>query len=529
MNYENRNSAPVYGTDEHSSKFILFVCLAICTLAVVLMAGLHILKPLDGDQASFLLGAKALENGDTLYLDYWDIKQPGIFAFYWVFSKLFGFNTWGVHLGEISYWVTISIALIILLRPLLHNTALAAFAPLVFLATYFSQTLAWHATQVESLIAGPIVISILFCANAEVRERGKWWRFGAAGFAAGVGLWLKLALAPVFLALFAAVWVRMFFVKRDYRFSSYFKSAGAVILGFLIAAAPGLLYLGLSGNLYDFYDVTVLYPLEVISEGIPQRSVGGISRVIDGLTFLLPAIGPFVVLMFLRLVSGIRLKSTLAFYTWMVIFGAAFSIALQSFSLWVYHFQIFFMPLAIVFIVNLDALIARRDVSQNTGTQISSTAAVFMLTIMMVAQLSAANWSAGRQFVTEVALDGISRMQFEAQVFPTQKELQAVANLSELDAPDQAIYVFGDPSLYHILNARQAVPVLGWFWELAAPSLFQRTQSELKETRPVRVYMTEQFREIVDVQAPEILEWLATEYTPISQTADGQWHALKGA
>ena len=50
-------------------------------VVVVVLAGIHLPYPFAGDQALFLLGAAALDRGEVLYVDFWDIKQPGIYFF----------------------------------------------------------------------------------------------------------------------------------------------------------------------------------------------------------------------------------------------------------------------------------------------------------------------------------------------------------------------------------------------------------------------------------------------------------------
>jgi hypothetical protein len=55
--------------------------------------------PFHGDQAMFILGARVLAEGGTLYVDYWDFKQPGIYLIYFLAGRLFGFNEIGISAG----------------------------------------------------------------------------------------------------------------------------------------------------------------------------------------------------------------------------------------------------------------------------------------------------------------------------------------------------------------------------------------------------------------------------------------------
>ena len=59
-------------------------------LAAVILVGLiHLPYPFDGDQALFTTGASKIYRGATLYRDFWDLKQPGIFGFYLLGGVLF--------------------------------------------------------------------------------------------------------------------------------------------------------------------------------------------------------------------------------------------------------------------------------------------------------------------------------------------------------------------------------------------------------------------------------------------------------
>lgn len=41
-------------------------------------------QPFAWDQALFAINARVLNDGGALYRDAWDVKQPGIYLFYWL-------------------------------------------------------------------------------------------------------------------------------------------------------------------------------------------------------------------------------------------------------------------------------------------------------------------------------------------------------------------------------------------------------------------------------------------------------------
>jgi hypothetical protein len=71
-------------------------------LLVALLALLHIPYPFSSDQGLFAHFAQAMDGGARLYEDLWDIKQPGLFALYWIAGRLFGFDSVGIHIFDLQ-------------------------------------------------------------------------------------------------------------------------------------------------------------------------------------------------------------------------------------------------------------------------------------------------------------------------------------------------------------------------------------------------------------------------------------------
>src|SRR5688572_17909808 len=94
-------------------------------VALVVLAGLvNLPVPFHGDQALFATYSARLYGGAVLYRDIWDIKQPGVFGFYFVGGSLFGFTEEGVHLFELVYFAAFSVLLCAALKDYLRHPAL---------------------------------------------------------------------------------------------------------------------------------------------------------------------------------------------------------------------------------------------------------------------------------------------------------------------------------------------------------------------------------------------------------------------
>ncbi len=98
-------------------------------LAIGILGWVNLPMPLHGDAALYQLGAKALADGEMLYRDFWDLKQPGIYLFHWLAGSLFGFTETGLHAFELLYLTAFSILQVIVLRRYLHAKWIAPATP----------------------------------------------------------------------------------------------------------------------------------------------------------------------------------------------------------------------------------------------------------------------------------------------------------------------------------------------------------------------------------------------------------------
>lgn len=222
------------------------------------------------------------------------------------------------------------------------------------------------------------------------------------------------------------------------------------------------------------------------------------------------------------------LRSPLVLLSLAALVGAAAALLMQVISYWEYHFQLFFMPVVIIAVAGLDRLAAAH------GTPIALANAIpagpLAALLVVLAQLTTADQSALEMFVKKVVIEKSGREVFEAAAYPEEARQQAAAARSGLTGRGADIYVFGSPGIYQILGARQAVPVLGWFWEIAAPRLNEQTTDDLKRVRPIRIYVSEEYRSYVSDQARDLKAWLDEEYDVIADGDGlGTWYALRGS
>lgn len=498
--------------------------LAFALVAVSLGAFLHVLLPLDGDQSVFSMAGQTILSGGTLYVDYWDVKQPGIFYFFAAAGALFGFTSWGVHVFELIYWAFVSVAIWRLARPLLANGWLASSIPLVFLATYFGHGHAWHATQVEALAAGPLAIALLLVCRALSGAPRPGLLYFLAGLCAGVTFAFKLAMAPVYLALFASVWVHLYFVQGLRSPRPYLVSCLAVAAGTAAVLAPVIAGFVAAGTFHELYFITFQLPRAVIEEGIPD-SIGYI-RVAAGLIYMAFALAALAAVIGLHALLDRGRKPLLYILTVVVALGGLVSIGLQIYSLWEYHFQLLFMPAAILFVLALDRFLAARSAGGRDLRETATIAVVALLGTVLAAQVASADWRPAYVFAKHVVARGDSYDRFLAEAFPRMAGLQRIAEASGGTRPGEPIYVFGDPTLYHVMDATQAVPVPGWYWELMPGALLDETAGDLERARPRLIFIDSTYHELAFGNSAAMRDLLTKRYRPASALESGRWYVL---
>jgi hypothetical protein len=225
---------------------LLLACLAI----LVLLAVSRLLYPLEGDGALFLTAARMMDDGGVLYVDFWDVKQPGIYFFYLWAGRLFGFTFEGVHLFQLVYWAAVGAVMFAFVRSYLVNRWLAILAPLAVLGTYYAHARMEYHAQVEAIANGPILLTaILLLSGAKAEGAARHVQLALAGAFGATVVVLKLALAPILIALFA-VHAAMC-VRGRSPVLTILRDAGAVAVGGAAVLAVTLAVLlrggGLSG------------------------------------------------------------------------------------------------------------------------------------------------------------------------------------------------------------------------------------------------------------------------------------------
>ena len=491
---------------------------------MLLIGAIHLPFPFQGDHAYFAVVASAMKDGARLYVDAWDINQPGIFLFYLAAGSLFGFTEVGIHLFELLYWLVFSVVLLVTVGRRMANRFIAGLLPIFTVGAYYLVSDRTKLMKVESLCALPIFLA-MWCAYRFTTNSNRWWLF-ASGVAGGIAVSLKLALAVVLIPMWL---LTLFFLIKD-RDRAWWKVTGeAVSLAVLGALVPIGLLAGLLlrwGTLGIAVETAFVAPFRYLSDvpGAPlQRLIGGFRWLLFGYGPMLVAAGGIV--WFAWRVSKDRLVGYLA--TWSL-FGMTLHL-LQNKTWWSYHLHLATFPVAILAVMAINQvweLRATRPDSRQRLARAASLAAIAMLipSVVSLAGRSATLVGGG------LALEADQRLSFQS-VYSGGLYGQISVDVEFLKTPGSRqgpIFVAGDPLYYWMSGRPHAITQSGWTLEYYIDEQWQAMAAEVDSASPVYVFVSQLYESLVGLQGSDFAAVLDEKYDVLRVSEIGTWFELVG-
>ncbi|QEL13732.1 hypothetical protein [Limnoglobus roseus] len=492
---------------------------AIAILSVMVLAGWPAAgTPFRGDQALFAIFARELAAGAVLYRDYWDVTNPGIYAFYTAAGACLGFTEDGIHLFEWLYWLAFVAAVSEIVRRA-YGLTRWPLAPAVLVGIgYF-----WPAcsdpsqlTKVEGLVAFPLVVAIWAASRRTPRAAG------LAGVAGGVVLAFKL----LFGVCLAVGWGYLLYVvvrERGWR-------AAAEWVAFLALGVAAVL--GAVCGYFAAHDALtpMLRTLFVDSRGMRAAAEpAGFDRLAGTVRWgmeLYSAVFAAVVLgSWCRLRQG---RDPFVVALWLVIGASASVILVQTWSWWTYHVLLPGVPTCVLAAYTWPAI------WQRVSPHLTRREGVVLLACVLLALAPTCGHGANAYLRLlrhggGFSAAGRAAARFAAgQAYREARELAAWA--TRPDAPTGAILVIGDPLVYWEATRRPAVAISGWSVELYHQELRNRLIEQVRRAKPVAVFVAGSphgYDRLVQNRYPELQQILDTEYAAVERHDRGTWYQLR--
>jgi hypothetical protein len=493
---------------------------AMAVLPVLVMGAIHLNRPFHGDTALFTLGAELMAAGGVLYVDFWDIKQPGIYLFFLLAGCLFGFDEAGAHTADLVWNGVFAVVVALAMRHHLRNATLALAAPFATVGLYYAFANSWHVTQLEFLVGLPLFLALLAVSDpARLTGLG----FFASGVCAGIVVTFKLMLAPIPVAFWIAALVYERAEKGTSLASAAITRLAPAAAGGLTVVAAVLLWSHASGSLESLLWTTFVFPIEAAAY-VPANSFKMLLRGafrFGAVTFpwLLLA-GAYFYLLGRRRPPLFAVQLAL----WLVV--GSFVILLQKLSWWEYHFLLLIPPAGLLGLLGVDQVLARLEATGRLAGRGKALGAILLLAALPALIL----WSSAalRHAPGAMARGEAAIRSYQMAVSSAYARIgREVDILKAADALKGPIYVFGDPITYVLAGRTQAIPTMGWAWELQPPSIWARLAAEMEAAMPAYVVVAAGYRELLKAESPATQALLDTNYMPVAETADSIWYRRK--
>ncbi len=504
----------------------------VALLVVVLIGLVHLPLPFHDDQAFFTVAAVKLNHGALLYRDYWDIKQPGIFAFYLLGGKLFGFTEVGIRGFELLYMAGLAVVLAFKLRKYFDYAWSSALVMLMTVGFYYGVSGLPHATQdyltqVEGVVGLPMFLCLWFASEAATVQEQRWVRWFVSGLMGACVLLLKLIFLPMICSFWGASFLYLVFRERKGMVRQFIRFSLPIVLGVLIPLLIVCAYFAWRGGLNELYFTSFVWPVRALG----HMPLAGAGRLHTGLEFFIDGFAPLLALGFLGAWWSWRKRFdivTINLLLWIVVGAAA--ILVQRRSWWPYHYMLLFVPLGILATRGVECLWEQLQISGvveflTERRRVLTVALILLFSPVILPILTDTGLLAGYRF----ALTSQWRRKFQNR-YPNSQYPGVLAETEFLSKPGTLpgpIYVGGSP-LFYLLSGRQPAIALSYGLDDLLPEQWIAFHKQLTQARPAYLFLYPEFHDWIQTSSPQTLRFIDQNYSVIHTSATGTWYVLKG-
>ncbi|MDJ0924152.1 MAG: hypothetical protein QNJ77_06275 [Acidimicrobiia bacterium] len=477
------------------------VAVAVISFAAAALLGLtHLHFPFMGDQALFSVYGRMLDDGATLYEDIWDVKQPGVFVFYQLAGRLFGFTEVGVHALELIYFLSFSLILMYLLRHRFTRQWIVGLIPLAIVGWYYGAAQLNYLTQLEALV-GPLLFGTAWLAMQGGRTRYFW-----AGVLGGLVLFFKLALAP----LVAVLWIVALAGSAKF-FKRTKEALPWLCLGLAVVAIPWIAYYASRGLLDRVWWTYVSYPPQ-----IPAIAGRTLRRLVESLW----EFGLLYLPLFLLGLRGIWQKRhdplSRVSAAWIIAGFATFLFQLW----WSYLLLVMIIPLALLALDGIDGLLAERP--RRWQAEIAL-AVVALLPVGAAIGIKTLDLGQNGFGIGDRLVD------YQEAVSPDYADIRN--DLSELPLTlSNPVYILGNPLYMFLGEMNQAPSNTGWSPEFWTQDLWDEFRDGLTTDRPEMLLVDQFSADVAAERSPDTFSHINSQYDVLAPSArSGTWYILSDA
>ncbi len=473
--------------------------------------------PQGGDQALFQLGGAQLARGGVYWRDFWDVKQPGIFWLY-AASERAGAGVLGVRLLEIAS-VLVSGAVVARLAGCWRvGPVTRLLAPLLVLGPYALTGGVNGVGQVEGLVTLPLLVQYAGLRSAwttpDRHAAGRW--AALAGVAAATVGTFKVLYLPLAVVIAVGTW-------WEARTAGHLRQRVGVVAAAWLAASTAVtaavvVYFAVHRALPLAWYSTVQAPREQLATGLYSTSAA--LAMLRSLFLAVAATGLLAAVAVWTAVSRGRATRETVLLGWLLTAAVLAAPQLPT----TYRVLILLPPIGLLAVLGLDAFVAgltRRSQVLRAVAVAALVVAALLPAPRIVRLVTALTTSppGGAPFSDPARLAVGDRIGGSPMV--------AAASVMHSTIPaGTAIYVLGDPVVYRVLGARQAIEMNGWGPEIMSPRMWAEILRELRRSRPEWVFVESGYQRDID-RAPGLLPFLHQTYTAVPRPGGVWWHTTR--
>lgn len=503
------------------TKLDLFVLIVVAIVGII-----NLPFPLGDDQSLFITGAQGMIKGKVLYRDFWDLKPPAIYYFFYIAGSLFGFSEIGIHLLELISWFFLSVTLIKVFKSsnVFENKFIASLTPLFTAGIFYSLCTVDSLTQVESIINTFLFITLSLALGSLKSKDKKSLLMFFSGLMGGIVLTFKLMFLPIIGAFWLSVSLHLIFKEKEALLSVFKIYLLPLALGLLLPIAILFIYFFNMGLLEIAYKTFFVYPPRLITE----IQVKGYSKLYNLFLWYFNKFYPMLAFALFGFFITIWQKRNLMLInivSWLIL--GIIIIVLTRTSWWHYHSHLLNVPIGILFLTSIDFLwsaIKKYNFVNSWKGKI-----VFILILMVLFQ-NALRESFGKTkfFIkymsaqtTEAKENVIASLSSSENYYPFVYD-----NIDIINQPSSVsgeIYVAGLPLFYYLTGRSQAVPINGWNLYLLLPEQWDELNEQLYKYKPVYIFLDSDNTKIITDFSSETVKFIKENYSIISHSNGGIW------
>jgi len=507
--------------------WVIEACVYGFALAVVVAMGMaNLYLPFGRDQALYFYGAKVIDQGADYYVDFWDNKPPGLYYFYLLAGRSFGFSEFGVHMFELLWMLVFAVILMLTLRSAFQRPWMSAFVPVTTIAVYYAMAGEHELTQLEFIVSLPLFCLVLCLLAAHRHRKAMPHLYFISGLLAGVAVVFKLMLAPLCVGL----WL----IALAYQFRScgvaltFLVVRGVLPAGLGVALVLGCVVLpfALRGHLDELIWTSFIYPPEAL-EYAPAASK---SRLVTASAFFMSGIAPWALFAAAATVFWVRGERDLLsalMLVWFVIGIGLFIV--QRFSWWQHHTFVMLFPAGLLAVIGIDRLVSW--IGDEASMKASLRAVIAgLLALTATVGLSESLIAKAQPLLSTTVMLGRGVWGYQSLVRVSEhygRLRRGVQFLLGADALPGPIYVFGNAMAYEFSGRAAAHPTVGSSWKFYLPGQIDDILQTLdrEQTPYVLVDRTEV---ILFRLRPQIAAYLDDCYVLLHTDDSGMWFRRRG-